>query len=467
MHQRGERAAAAAIYRAILAAEPDHAGALHHLGVITHEQGDTAEALRLITAALATNPDDGAALVNRGVVLIHLGRPEEALAAFDHALTLQLSAPALFGRGNALLALERREEAIAAYDAALTRDPDHAEALFNRGKALLELERPFEALPALRRAIALKPDYAEAHLTEALCRLLGGDFARGWRAYEWRWRTAFQTPSKRDFAQPLWLGEGPVAGETLLVHAEQGFGDTLQFCRYATLLAERGARVVLEVQPELKTLLASLGGVSTLIGRGEPLPDFDRHAPLLSLPLAFGTTVETIPASTPYLRAPPERVERWRARLPAGRRIGLAWSGRASHLNDHHRSLDPVWLTPLLATNATFVSLQKDYRPQDRAWLAAHPEVLDCSADLKDFADTAALARAMDLVITVDTSTAHLAGALGIPAWILLPFIALDWRWLLGRDDTPWYPQARLFRQRGPGQWPEVITRIAQTLRSL
>ena len=265
---------------------------------------------------------------------------------------------------------------------------------------------------------------------------------------------------------PLWLGDAPVAGKTVLLHAEQGLGDTIQFCRYAPRVAALGARVVLEVQRPLVDLMKTLAGPAAVVARGDALPDFDLHCPLLSLPLAFGTRLDTIPAEVPYLRAPPGATD-WDARLGAKRpRIGLVWSGNPGHKRDRDRSIPFYALLPLLDLDATFVSLQKEVRPADAAVLKQTGTVIDAADALTTFSDTAALIAALDLLITVDTSVAHLAGALGKPVWVLLPQVP-DWRWLLERDDSLWYPSARLFRQNDTRAWGPVIARVRDALSEL
>jgi hypothetical protein len=273
---------------------------------------------------------------------------------------------------------------------------------------------------------------------------------------------------RRHADRPLWIGAEPVAGKTVLLHAEQGFGDTLQFCRYASLVAARGATVVLEVPGGLKTVLTSLSGITQIVTEGDSQPPFDLQCPLMSLPLAFGTDLKTIPAVTPYLHADAGRRRAWQARLdgvglPGRLRVGLAWSGNPKHKNDENRSISLATLAPLYGLDATFVSLQPEVRERDSATLA-QSGILDFRHDLVDFAETAALIDTLDLVISVDTSAVHLAGALGRPLWILLPRVP-DWRWMLEREDSPWYPDARLFRQDRPGDWPAVIERITHAFR--
>jgi hypothetical protein len=295
--------------------------------------------------------------------------------------------------------------------------------------------------------------------------MLIGDFNRGWEKNEWRWETEQGRNEKRNFAQPLWVGSDEITGKTILLHAEQGFGDTIQFSRYVPLVAARGASVILEVERPLQELMTTLTGAIQIISKGNPLPVFDYHCPLLSLPLAFGTRLETVPSATPYLRASSQAVMNWNARLgPRSHpRIGLAWSGRSTHKNDHNRSIGLSSLLPLLGFDATYVSLQQDVRAAEATVLQERSDLLHFGDQLKNFADTAALMSNLDLIISVDTSVAHLAGALAKPIWVLLPFIP-DWRWLLDRDDSPWYPTARLFRQDDTREWGNVIARVHAAL---
>ena len=333
----------------------------------------------------------------------------------------------------------------------------------------MSLRRYHDALVSYARALEIDPEHAEARWNDALCRLLLGDFDAGWRQYEARWDSQRLDVPRRVFPQALWLGADDVRGKRLLIHAEQGFGDTLQFCRYVALLAGNGAEIIVEVQPELKNLLRSLAGVDQLLAQGEALPPFDLQCPMLSLPLACHTTLQSIPAVVPYLHAEPARLEYWQAQLGGQAlsipRIGLAWRGNAVQRNDP-RSLPFATITPLLTAPARFASLHIEIHDDDAAALAACDAVQFFGPQLKDFSDTAALIASLDLVITVDTAIAHLAGALGKPVWILLPFNA-DWRWLTDRSDSPWYPSARLFRQTASGDWPGVITVVAEELSRL
>lgn len=500
LHQQGRLDQAEQLYKEILLAQPQNFNALQLLATIAVQRGHSAAALELLSHVFRLNPNHASSLNNRGIALFQQNRLEEALASYDRALELEpdyaeahnnrahalldLKRPeealesceralairpafldALINRGAILLDLKRPEEALASYQRALDIAPDDPVALSNRGNALLDLRRSDEALDSCMRAYAIKPDYADAHWNESLCRLRMGDYERGWREYEWRWKRSPLMDQMKLVAQPLWLGEPPLAGKTILLHAEQGLGDTLQFCRYAPLLAAQGARVVLEVPPSLKAVCQTLAGVDTLLAAGEALPPFDLHTPLLSLPLALGTRLDSIPAEVPYLHADAQKVAAWKALLGQRTRphIGLAWSGNPAHKKDRSRSLSFAELAELIDASAEFICLQKEIRSEDEEAVRRQANLLIVSERLKDFADTAALIEALDLVITVDTSVAHLAGAMGKPVWILLPF-APDWRWLLDRADSPWYPSARLFRQPQPGLWAPVMAELRRAL---
>jgi tetratricopeptide (TPR) repeat protein len=449
------------------ALKPPDADALVARGNTHYDMRSFAAALADYDSALALRPDAAPIHNNRGNALRELARHAEALASFDRAVALKPDyAEAHNNRGNTQLVLNRLTPALDDYERALGLKPDYADALVNRGIALRHLGRLDDALASFDRAIAIKPALAEAHWSRALACLEAGDFAAGWPGYEWRWRRSHAEMVPRDMPQPQWRGED-LHGKTILLHAEQGFGDTLQFIRYLPRVAAKGATVVLEIPDALRPLIDTTGIAATL-SRGQQPPPFDLHCPLASLPLAFGTTLATIPADVPYVSAPPERVAAWSARLPPAHapRIGLAWSGKATHKNDHNRSIALAALKPLLAkAGGTFVSLQKDYRAHDRAALAESGGLVRLDDALVDFADTAAVIEALDLVITVDTAVAHLAGAMGKPVWIMLPAIG-DWRWLTAREDSPWYPSAHLFRQPQIGDWDSVIARMCRELDS-
>jgi hypothetical protein len=404
--------------------------------------------------------------IGRGSTLFRLKRYPEALDSYRKAVALAPGqAQGYNNRALALAMLRRYDEAFASYDKALEIDPNFVEAYVNRGNAFGALGRTERALVDYSKALELKPDRVEAIWNASLAQLTLGNFREGWKNYEIRWRKEETEAHRRDFKQPLWLGEEDIAGRTILLHPEQGLGDTFQFVRYAPLLARRGAKVILEVQPSQKSLLADVAGIASIYGRGETLPDFDLHCPLMSLPLAFGTGLATIPADIPYIRVPADRVPKWRARLGESRalRVGIAWAGSAVHTNNRNRS---IALSRFAAPNVEFVTLQKELGPGDADMLRRHPNVIAVGEELSDFADSAALVSLLDLVVSVDTSVVHLTGAIGRPFWLLVPF-APDFRWLLEREDSPWYPTARLFRQPGIDKWESVFERVRAELERL
>lgn len=430
-YRRGELAAVHGICREILARAPDFPPALHLLSLAAYGLKDFPRC---------------AALLQRAI------RAEPANAIF-HGLM-----------GAALVKLKRFEAAIASLDRAIALKPDYPQALSNRGLAYQELLDFGAAAESFDRAIAIKPDYTPAYFNKARLLLLIGDWERGWQFYEARWKTeAFRTERRVDGRAP-WLGDETLAGRRIFLHSEQGFGDTIQFCRYAGMVAGLGATVILSVQKPLLGLLRSLGGVSTLIASDDPVPPFDGYCPLMGLPLAFKTEVDSVPSCGSYLTADANRVGYWAGRLGerAGPRIGLTWSGSSVHQNLQDRSLPLALLLKYLPPSCDYVSLQKEIRDSDRAALQASP-IRHFGDALEDFSDTAALTTLMDLVISVDTSTAHLAGALGKETWLLLPFRP-DWRWLLERRDTPWYPGMRLYRQQSFERWERPLEELAADL---
>ena len=458
---------ALASFDAALALDPGHVEALNNRGMALLKAGRPADALAAFERLLALHPRHIEAQVNRANTLLDLARLDEAIAAYDTIIALRPGhAGAHFNRANALVRQDRLDEAVAAYDRAIALAPGYVKAHNNRGLALRALNRHAEALASYGRAIGLDKDFADAHVNAAHALLSLGDLPRGFAAYEWRWKSESLALPRRKFRELLWLGAPPVAGKTILLHAEQGLGDTIQFARYAKLLARAGAKVVLEVAPALKQLLSEMEGTARVVAQGEALPRFDLHCPLASLPLALKTELASIPAEIPYLAAPERRLERWRARMDAlaRPRIALAWSGNAAHANDRNRSIPLAHLELLWSrTGGSFVSVQRDVREADAGVLAGATRLVHLGDELSDFADTAAALALADLVISVDSAVAHLAGAMGRPAWVLLPF-SPDWRWLLGREDSPWYPTARLFRQPAIGDWQSVIGRLRQEL---
>lgn len=466
LHRAGDLAGADALYLRVLEADPGNLAARTNRAAIQLDLGDAAGAAAACRDLLRTGPHAAAHCI-LGIALFNLDRPEEAVAAFDAALQQSPDmAEAHNGRANALRRLGRTDEAIIGYSQAIACNPAFADAYNNRAVAWQYLRRIPEALADYDAAVLRAPTHADAHWNRALVKLLQGDYAQGWRDYEWRWRSGAMRRHARNFPQPQWRGED-IAGKTILIHAEQGLGDVLQFCRYVPLIAARGPRVVLEVHKPLRRLLASIEGAATVITSDEAKPPFDVHCPMLSLPSAFGTRVETIPATVPYLAPDPALAAAWRAKLGPREnlRVGVVWAGRPDNQNDVNRSMPVEMLTPLLSAGVALHCLQKEVAAQDRAWAETRGIVFH-DQDLDDFADTAALAANMDVVVSVCTSVAHLAGALGLPTWVALCFAA-DWRWLLDRADSPWYPTARLFRQPAPGDWMPVMNDIADALRRL
>jgi hypothetical protein len=389
-------------------------------------------------------------------VLRDQGRPEEAVACYERALALAPNHTETCNNlGIALVDLGRLEEAITYYERTLALQPDRADTHYNLGIALERQGRYAKALASYGRALALKPDYAQAHFNRSRVLLLTGEFDEGWEEYEWRFVVARYD---RNFDCPPWSGE-PLAGETILIHAEQGFGDTLQFIRYIPAVAMHGGRVLLEVPKPLVRLAATVSGASQVLAAGDPLPAFDCHCPMLSLPRIFKTNLATILQAVPYLSVSTEALAAWAERIGAapGLRVGILWAGTTIAPIDL-RLLQPLWEVD----DIRWFSLQVGDRARDLSMLDA-VEITDLSPWLADFAETAAAVSNLDLLISVDTSVAHLAGALGRPVWIVLPH-APDWRWLLERADSPWYPTARLFRQQGKGDWLGVAREVAAAL---
>lgn len=455
-------AAAIASYELALRITPDYVEAHANRGVALEKLHHYEAALDSFDLALAINPGYAEAHYNRGVALKALGRIDDAIKAYRQALELDPHRVETHTNlGVALQELQQLEEAIACYDRAIALGPNSVQAYSNRGAAHQDLMQFDAAMASYDSALRIQPDSAEARSNKALALLLMGDYAQGLPLYECR--TDLNKPATlAKAADPrLWLGQPPIAGKTLLLHSEQGFGDTIQFCRYAALANQQGARVLMVVEPELLELLAHVEGVDRVLTKSDPIPEFDFHCPLPSLPLAFGTTVKTIPRAPSYLRANPAHVQRWAQRLgpKTKQRVGIAWSGNPKHKNDRSRSIRLTDFIDHLPGNCDYYVLQTNLPQQDRAALEGHPELSWFESELKTFADTAALIENMDMVISVDTSPAHLSGALGKPTWLLLPFVP-DWRWLLQREDTPWYPSVHLCRQTSRGDWASAFAHL-------
>jgi tetratricopeptide (TPR) repeat protein len=485
-----------------LTLQPRHAEGWYAMGELLQQQKRLDEAVMSFDMALKANASWREAANASGLLYFETRRFQEAIARFTRSLEIDPNQPGAFNYisrchwalrqfedaladgykaialapdnpelnknlGLLLQKLDRHEEALTWFDKALALRADFSPALNDRSTSLFALRRIDEAFADIDRAIAADPQCADYPWNKALLQLLMGDFD-GWMGREWGRKSAIVNFVERPFAKPRWFGEEPLAGKTVLLHSDEGLGDTIQYARYATLVAQRGARVILEVQDALHPLLSGLDGVSLCLPKtiDGPLPDFDLHCPLSGLPLAFATRLETIPAARSYLPSPPQaRLEEWGARLgPHDKlRAGLVWSGNPDHSNDRSRSTSLQTVAAILDPRVRFFSLQKEPRPDDRATLLERSEIVDLTAYLTDFVETAALVSCLDLVITVDTSVAHLAAALGRPTWILLPFTP-DYRWLLERDDSPWYPTVRLFRQDERRDYAPVVERVREEL---
>jgi Flp pilus assembly protein TadD len=482
LRNEGRAAEAETFYRAALSLAPDRPDSWANLGLVVLREGRAAEAVECERQALRIDPCNVDALNNLGVALYALNALVEAENHFRAVLRLVPDhANATLNLGVARQSLGHLEEAETLYHRARALGVDEARVCNNLGLALAELGRLEAAETACRDALAAKADYPEAAVNLGMILLMRGKLAEGWPWYEARWRIEPLLSQARLPDATRWTGEGSVEGKTILLTAEQGFGDALQFCRYAPMVARLGAKVVLAVPATLGRLMGSLKGVARVVSQDDVLPEFDLHCPLMSLPMAFGTTEDTIPWRVPYLEADPDAIDRWREIVPpardtkqvtafgaAGLRVGLVWAGGCrpgqphAAAIDRRRSMKLAEMEPLAAVpGCVFVSLQVG-PPAAQIGKAPLP-LIDVTAGLTDFADTAALVETLDLIISVDTAVAHVAGALGKPVWLLSRHDAC-WRWGRDRDDTPWYPTMRLFRQTAPGDWAGVMRRVAEAL---
>ena len=497
----GNPTAALKSFDAAIQSNQGHAGAHAGRGLALMALGQASAALASFDTAIQLKPDVAPAFSGRGQAQAKLGLLMEARASHDQAILLAPQDAAIhFNRGCFLSDLKDWNNAVKSYQAAISLKPEYADAYCNLGHAQQEAgradaafgsyERALEINPRLsigfnnrgnlfrsthrfdqalqdyRQAISLEPNSIEAHYNLALLSLLRGDFQTGWAEYEWRRliEEARAVPV-REFPQPAWSGNEPLRDKRMFLHAEQGLGDTIQFCRYVSLVAGLGAHVTLEVPAPLGDLLANLDGVSQLVLAGAPIPPADYQCSLMSLPLAFKTTLEAVPCPVPYLRADANKVAHWHEILgPRTRpRVGLAWSGNPRHRDDHHRSINLAQWIQLLPDEYEYFCVQKEIRDDDRRIMHSNGKITPIDAHIDNFTDTAALLDALDLVISVDTSLAHLSGAMGRTTWVLLPFLP-DWRWLLERRDTPWYPTATLYRQPVAGDWHSVLTEVKKDL---
>jgi len=461
---------AIAAYREAVRIQPDFAGAYNNLGAALKENWQLEEAITAYREAIRLNPRSAKAHSNLGLALCETERLEEAFAECQRALALDPNlSDAYANLGMVLRDQGRLNEALAACHKALAIQPDSHDGLSNLGVILRDQGRLDDSIAAFDAALRLRPDFVGAHWNKSLVLLLRGDYERGWAEFEWRRKHKSLSPTLQDLPYRDWKGSDPT-GLTILVRGEQGLGDTIHFIRYARLLARRGARVMVDCQSELHSLVRNMEGVCRVLAIGEQPPPFDAYVPLLSLPLIFGTTLQTVPAEVPYLRPDAALVEKWRARFAgdAGRlKVGLVWTGNIPNRELSNRATTLAAFAPLAGIEGVrFYSLQKGIGAQETKHPPAGLHLSDFTDEIADFNDTAAMITHLDLVISVDTSVAHLAGALAKSVWTLLPFRPA-WQWMLDREDSPWYPTMRLFRQSAPGDWAGLMRRVAEQLRAL
>jgi lipoprotein NlpI len=442
---------------------------LYQRALSLHHAGKLADAEGLYKTLLSYFPQQVEILTTLGIVLLQQGRSETGIQQLKKSLSINPSQPsALYNMAVELQKLTRLDEALACYNQTLKLNPQDISALINRGNTLKDLKQYQAAIASFENALALQPNIPSAHWNKALTHILLGEYEQGWKEYEWGWQCG-ERGTPRTYSQPTWLGQEPIAGKTILIHPEQGFGDLIQFSRYVPMLEKLGAKVILEAPASLVELMVSLSPTLTVIKEGEPLPAFDFVCPVMSLPLALKTSLETIPANTPYLSVSETKKQYWQAKLgkKTKPRIGIVWSGSTTNPIDNNlcarRNIPLEQLQSLFELPLEFHVLQKDIRPEDHPILQSLRQ-LHCHQDeLKDFADTAALIQEMDLVISVCTSVAHLAGALGHKAWVLLPYSA-DYRWMLNEKDSPWYPTIELIRSNKIADWSEVVHQVRMKL---
>ena len=502
-HNRGDLKQAAFIYQQILTNSPKHFDATHLLAVVNAQLGQVDRSRDLFTRALALRPNHSevhfnkgtmekaagaldtavvdfgvtlesapkhvGALNNRSLALQELQRFEEALSDSDRLLKLlPEDAVAHNNRGTILHKLMRLDQALACFDIAIRLKPDYVEALNNRGNVLKDLHKLDDAVADYDRAIAIDADFAAAPFNKSLALLLRGEMESGWKLWEWRWEQIKPTSPKRNFAEPLWIGDSDIAGKTILLHSEQGLGDAIQFIRYVPMVADLGATIVVEAPALLHPLFAHIRGIDRLVAKDEALPPFDCHCPLMSLPLAFKTTLETVPAEVPYVTVSDAKMAFWSARLGmlSKPRIAFAWRGNPSNSNDRNRSVGLFDIKRHLSPDFDWFCLHHDLNDVERE-VAESIGHLSCPLDGDtDLEDAAAICAIADAVVTVDTSFAHIAGALGKASFVMLPFTP-DWRWMMGRSDTPWYPRMTLFRQDKTRDWNPSMESVVTALHKL
>ena len=448
--------------------QPNFIGIYLNWGSVLLELKRYDEALTSFDRAMQLKPDDHQPYNSKGNTLQALKHYDEALTSYDRAIQLKPDYHAPHnGKGNTLHELKRYDEALISYDRAMELKPDDYEPHNGKGNTLQELKRYDEALISYDRAIQLKPDYVDGYWNKSLLKLLTGQYEEGWKLYEWRRQAKATKSNYKLYDQPLWLGKESLQNKILLVEAEQGLGDIIQFCRYIPILENIGAKVILETPKALASIIKTIPSNFLILENRQSLPHFDYHIPIMSLPHAFNTNTQNIPASIPYLFSDKIKREYWNKKLSKKTklRVGLVWSGSTAHRNDKSRSLPLKDLEPVLQLPFEFHSLQKEVRENDQKTLFEFNQVHQHHDELNDFSDTAALIEEMDLIISVDTSVAHLAGALGKDVWILLSYHP-DYRWMLDRKDSPWYPTCTLFRQSKIDDWSNVVLEIISNIQN-
>jgi tetratricopeptide (TPR) repeat protein len=470
LREKGQVDEAIAHYLKAIELKPSYAEAYCNLGYALREKGQVDEAIANCLKAIELKPSCAEAYCNMGLALQDKCQLDRAITCYQKALQLNpIFAKAYSNLAGALHEKGKYDEALVFFYKAIQLNPNLADTYCNLGITFTKKCQYDEAFKSYEKALQINPNHVAARWNLSLILLLLGNFERGWQEYEWRWKKKEMIAFERNFVQPLWDGSA-IKGLTILLHAEQGLGDTIQFIRYVTLVKERGARVIVECQKELKSLFENMEGIQEVVIRGEDLPAFDTHCPLLRLPLVFNTTLDSIPAKIPYITVDDATIQKWKSKFhynDTKLKVGLVWSGNPKLKGDSNRSMSLTAFKPLAKlNNINFYSLQKGEAAQQARDSTEVIHLIDYTEEIGDFSDTAALIENLDLVISVDTSVAHLGGALGKSVWTLLP-CEPDWRWMLKREDSPWYPTMRLFRQPSPGDWESVIAKVKDELMKL
>lgn len=489
LHERFERfQEALADYRRAVELKPHYAKAHNNQGNILKKLGENKEALLSYANAIKANPQHAEAYYNRGVIFKEECNYPEALICYQQAIALNSQYMEAYNNcGNVLIQLRRFEDALLHFQKAIQLNQNYAYAYNGQGNALMELKRFDDALLSYENAILLNSsskanqaentlpnqkkrtpdaDLADPYWNKAMLKILLGECEEGWKLYEYRRHRSGQKESYPDYDQPLWIGQETIKDKVLYIYPEQGLGDFIQFCRYIPLAEQLGAKIVLKTPAALHSIIKAMELKARLADKDEKVTSFDFHCPIMSLPLAFKTTLDSVPNTAPYLHADNAKKLYWKEKFANETRlkVGLVWSGSKDHKKDHDRSLRLEQLTPLLDLPVAFYSLQKEVREEDQATLSRLDQIQEYAEELNDFSDTAALVDNLDLIISVDTSVAHLAGAMAKDVWIMISYLP-DYRWMLDRDDSPWYPTATLFRQPAIGDWESVIGNVKQALQ--